>query len=1027
MGDGVEARELAPEPSREARGSARDVNGASGGDWLVGGGEMAKLIKAKDWSQTPLGPIESWPQSLRTTVSLAQASNSPISLAWGEGNVQIYNDGYWPICGAKHPVAMGQDFRECWASAFPVLDEAYASAWSGKSAYLEKVRMFLDRYGFLEETWFTFSFSPITGETGKVAGLFHPVTELTAQMLSERRAQVLRELANRTAKARTSEEAFNFAIEALAEASLDLPFALLYSVSADGGQARRVGQVGIEAVAQIAPELINLSALEVSLGRESKHDCWRVDEVALAGAALQIDDVAQRLAGLSVGPYPELPKVAFTVPIMQPGKERPTAVLVVGVSSRLPLNDLYRDFMNLVAAAISSALANARAYEEERNKSEALAQIDRAKTVFFSNVSHEFRTPLTLILGPLEDELEEREEPLPPVRRARLETAHRNSLRMLKLVNTLLDFSRIEAGRIQANYQATDLALETAELASAFRSAFERAGLSLTVDCPRLPERIYIDREMWEKIVLNLLSNALKHTFQGGVTVRQCWHDDHVLMTVSDTGVGIPAAELPRLFERFHRVVGAQSRSHEGTGIGLALVNELVHLHQGSVSVESREQKGTTFSVMLKAGSDHLPADKLRDEQTEEHRPLRVQEHVQEALQWLPETGEARAPAPERASEHDSPVGDSDARNQSPARGRARVVWADDNADMREYVRRLLAPHYQVFAVGDGEAALRAVHAERPDLVLSDVMMPGLDGFGLLKKLRADPETRNVPVILLSARAGEESAIEGLSAGADDYLVKPFSAKELYARVRTHLELARERRGRAEELERANQELGTFSYSVSHDLRAPLRAIDGFSKALLSDYAEQFDETGRHYLKRIRAGSQRMSTLIDDLLSLSRISRAPLKRDVLNLSSIAESVTNELRAREPAREVISEVARGLMAHGDAHLLTIALENLLGNAFKFTSKAKRAQIWVGQERREHEQIFFVRDTGAGFDMTYANKLFAPFQRLHADTEFEGTGIGLATVQRIISRHGGRIWADAVPGQGATFFFTLAEAP
>jgi light-regulated signal transduction histidine kinase (bacteriophytochrome) len=306
-------------------------------------------------------------------------------------------------------------------------------------------------------------------------------------------------------------------------------------------------------------------------------------------------------------------------------------------------------------------------------------------------------------------------------------------------------------------------------------------------------------------------------------------------------------------------------------------------------------------------------------------------------------------------------------------------------------------------------------------------MMPVLDGFGLLKKLRGEPKTRNTPIILLSARAGEESAIEGLSAGADDYLIKPFSAKELLARVRTHLDLSRQRRAHAEELERANQELGSFSYSVSHDLRAPLRAIDGFSKALLNDYSQVLDDTGRHYLQRIRAGSQRMSTLIDDLLSLSRISRAPLKREPLNLSSIATSVVNELRAREPARQVSTEIASSLMAEGDTRLLTIAFENLLGNAFKFTSKSERAQIWVGRESQGQEQVYFVRDSGAGFDMAYASKLFAPFQRLHADDEFEGTGIGLATVQRVIARHGGRIWAQAAKGQGATFFFTLGERP
>lgn len=277
---------------------------------------MAKVIQAKDWSATALGPIEAWSQSLRTIVNLAQASNFPIALAWGAGHTQIYNDGYWPICGAKHPSSMGQDFRECWASAWPQIGEAYASAWSGRSAYLETVRTFIDRYGFLEETWFTFSFSPVTDESGGVGGVFHPVFEMTRPMLSERRIRILRDLAIGGGKARTSEEAVALSMQVLREA--------------------------------------------------------------------------------------ELPEIAFVLPTAWLGHDLPAAVLVAGASSRLPMNEAYRGFYDLVAGAIGTTLGGARAYEEARLKAEALAQIDRAKTAFFSNVSHEFRTPLTLILGTTE-------------------------------------------------------------------------------------------------------------------------------------------------------------------------------------------------------------------------------------------------------------------------------------------------------------------------------------------------------------------------------------------------------------------------------------------------------------------------------------------------------------------------------------------------------------------------------------------------------------------------------------------------
>ncbi|MGH7438892.1 MAG: sensor histidine kinase [Polyangiaceae bacterium] len=238
------------------------------------------------------------------------------------------------------------------------------------------------------------------------------------------------------------------------------------------------------------------------------------------------------------------------------------------------------------------------------------------------------------------------------------------------------------------------------------------------------------------------------------------------------------------------------------------------------------------------------------------------------------------------------------------------------------------------------------------------------------------------------------------------------------------LEAARRlRKESADKLAQAHKELEAFSYSVSHDLRAPLRAIDGFSEALLVDYADRLDDEGRHCLARVRAGTQRMAQLFDDLLSLSRIARAPMKREPVDLTAIARRIFGDLAARDPARKVDTVVAEGLAGKGDARLVTVLLESLLGNAWKFTGKHTSARIEVGSELRDGETVYVVRDDGAGFDMKYANKLFAPFQRLHTDSEFQGTGIGLATVHRVVTRHGGRIWADAAPGLGAAFFFTI----
>jgi diguanylate cyclase (GGDEF)-like protein len=453
------------------------------------------------------------------------------------------------------------------------------------------------------------------------------------------------------------------------------------------------------------------------------------------------------------------------------------------------------------------------ALREVREANSKLAELDIAKTAFFNNVSHELRTPLTLMLSPLEDELQERVQPLPPERRERVQTAHRNALRLLKMVNGLLEFARIEAGRVESRYQPTNLSELTTELVSSFESATERAGLTLTIDCPPLPQPMYVDREMWEKIVLNLISNAFKHTFVGGIVVRLEWLGHGAELIVEDTGIGITAAELPRMFERFHRVKDAASRTHEGTGIGLSLVRELVQLHGASIRVESEFSRGSRFIVTVKAGTAHLPPEQLGVGDLDFTTSREAAAHVLEALSWLPpDAGTAGPAAALETTTH-----------------RPRLLLADDNVDMRRYVERLLHPHYEVLAVPDGQAALEAVMTFQPDLVLADVMMPRLDGFGLLKALRTDERTRQLPIIFLSARAGDESAVEGLDTGADDYLIKPFSTRELLARVRAHLDLVRRRRELERELE---QRVEKRTAEVTRLTRV-LQMLSGINAALL--------------------------------------------------------------------------------------------------------------------------------------------------------------------------------------------------
>jgi signal transduction histidine kinase len=543
-----------------------------------------------------------------------------------------------------------------------------------------------------------------------------------------------------------------------------------------------------------------------------------------------------------------------------------------------------------------------------------------------------------------------------------------------------------------------------------FQGVVDVARIKLDIDCAPLPEPVWVDRDMWEKIVSNLVSNAFKFTMTGEIAVRTRDDGAHFVLEVADTGVGIPETELPRIFDRFHRVAGAIGRTHEGTGIGLALVRELVEPHGGHVTVESVVGRGTLFRVTIPKGFAHLPADAVLHDPVDTRAARGASAHAAEAARWA-----GRPPMPERPS---PPAG------IEPAWPRRRhVLVVEDNADLREYVSGLLAGHFEVTTAADGLEAVEAVRKRAPDIVVSDVMMPRLDGLGLVRELRANASTASLPIILLSARAGEESAIVGLDVGADDYLMKPFSAAELIARVRTHVELARVRRDLITDLEQTNRELDAFSYSVSHDLRAPLRAMSGFAQILVEDYAKALDGEGMAHVERICNGANRMSTLVDDLLGLSRISRAPVSTEDVDLSDLAKAIVADLRYAQPAREVDLEIEARMVVRGDRPLLRIALGSLLGNAWKYTSRRANPKVEFRRSPGAGD-TFLIRDNGAGFDMaTAAGGLFAPFRRFHRASDFEGTGIGLATVQRIIARHRGRVWAEAELDRGATFFFSL----
>lgn len=748
----------------------------AGADVFSADEEIGRDLARVDWAATPLGEPEGWPQSLRTAVSILLSSRFSMWMAWGPELTFFCNAAYRrDTLGQKYPWALGRSAREVWAEIWddigPRIDAVLAT---GEATWDEALLLFLERSGYTEESYHTFSYSPLRDDAGHTVGMLCVVSEETERVIGERRMATLRDLGSDPSVVRTEQEMLSFINEQLGRNPHDLPFTLTYLFE-DDGSARL-------AAATVIPAGHPAAAEALPAGSETP---WPTAAPARGQSALVSLEVSG-LTDLPTAVWDRPPAQALVVPLLQQGGE-PYGFMVAGLNRFRPLDEGYRGFLELVAGHVATAIASARSYQAQQRRAEELAELDRAKTTFFSNISHEFRTPLTLIMGPVH-ELQERLADADPGVREELEAIHRNGLRLGKLVNTLLDFSRIEAGRMQASYEPVDLAAVTGELASVFRSAMGKAGLAFRVDCATLPEPVYIDRGMWEKVILNLLSNALKFTFSGSVDLTVRAEDGQAVVTVEDTGIGIAVQEMPRLFERFHRIENVRSRSNEGSGIGLALVKELVGLHGGTITAVSTEGQGTCFTIRLPFGAAHLPQDALLPAADATAAPTTAGEpFLQEALRWLP--GEQAVPPVVDAGSAMAAGADAPAADR---RTPARLLVADDNADMREYLTRLLrGAGYQVQAVNDGRQALAAVRKDAPDLVISDVMMPGLDGLGLVAALRADTRTASVPLLLLSARAGQEASIEGLQAGADDYLVKPFAAAELLARVKANVELAR--------------------------------------------------------------------------------------------------------------------------------------------------------------------------------------------------------------------------------------------
>lgn len=737
-------------------------------EFLAGGGEMGQRIREFDWSGTPLGAVTTWPTSLRTCVQIMLSSRQPYWIGWGKDLVKLYNDPYKAIVGGKHPWALGKPASMVWSDIWKDIEPLLNSVMEKKQGtYVESQLLIMERNGYPEETYYTFSYTPVAGDSGDIEGMICANSDDTERILSERQLKTLTQLGKSFTEAKTNADVYGNMIESLSGNPRDFPFALFYEINEQ--HATLVKSTQLNAACDKIPRCINLNdATEVS----------QLFNTAVVERTPQVfNDLQQNWGMLPSGLWTVAPTKAILLPIAQRGQKEAYGILVIGLNPFRLYDHKYESFFALIADQVATSLADVQFMEEERKRLEALAEIDRAKTMFFSNISHEFRTPLTLLLGPIQDALQEPEE----IGRnsQRLEVALRNAQRMQKLVNLLLDFSRIEAGKLEVNFAAVDIVTTTEDLVSNFRSAIEKAGMTLIIS-KEIPSQIaYVDVDMWEKIVLNLVSNAFKYSEKGSIEISIRTDKEFVEISVADTGIGIPESELEKIFERFHRVQNVNGRSQEGTGIGLAMVKELVKLNEGSIAVESTVGIGSKFTVKLP----------LKERLLSTSNPLlkpssQASIYINEATQWISgnDLVEPRAVTTER---NDNKL--------------YKVLLADDNGDMRRYIHRLLEPNYHVIPVSDGEQAFSKSINEKPDLILADIMMPKLDGFALLKKLKTNLSTRNIPLIFLSARAGEEARVEGIMAGADDYLTKPFSSKELLARVNNHIAISNTRRATEKE------------------------------------------------------------------------------------------------------------------------------------------------------------------------------------------------------------------------------------
>jgi signal transduction histidine kinase len=708
-----------------------------------------------------------------------------------------------------------------------------------------------------------------------------------------------------------------------------------------------------------------------------------------------------------------------------------------------------REYQTRLEAMVDERTAQLSVANRSLEKSvHRLEALDRAKSEFFANVSHELRTPLTMILGPVGSLLDGSAGPLGPDQRLLLDAVMDHSRRLLRQVSNLLDVAKLEAGHMRLRFEPVDASDLVEGLVVSARGAAEARGLALAFETTRPAEPVHVDADQFEKVVLNILGNAMKFTPPGGrIVVRVDETAGFVRIAISDTGEGIPPGERERIFDRFTQVDGSATRRHGGTGIGLALAREIAALHAGHIDVESEVGRGSTFTVWVPKGTGHVTEDvadrRVRDVDVPVKRRATDRERVP-AVEVLEDARALQVADVDRAGGEVAEEGTFEGAD--PAASRVLVV--EDDGDVRRYLAFALRDRFRVLAAPDGLRGLDAALRFAPDAVVCDVMMPGIDGVELVRRLRADPAGRGIPVLLITARADPESRMRGLEAGADDFLVKPFSTRELVTRLRNLVVLRaseRELARRNDALERALGELrraqsdlvaqarmaslGQLVAGVAHELNNPVNFLCGATFAIEEKLgkcrndvpAPELVEQVRKLAAVARVGGERVAGIVENLRQFSgRPARTHGPTDLAEGARLTLALL-EPRIRESGTRLDVRLEEPLTVLGHAGEVHQVLMNLLTNALQ---AAPGGTVAIRGGRENGTAWVEVADDGPGIPEDVLPRIFEPF--FTTRDPGQGTGLGLSISETIARAHGGRIDVRAAPGGGAVFRLVLPAA-